>query len=154
MLRSYFAYKMLCCRFIFHLLLLLWSSFSGAFVLHAPPAFLSNNKISSTRASSIKSEIEPLLLRTCKGQVRLSVDDVCHWFESCIFSCQAVERTPVWMMRQAGRHMKVLNLQDCCVKSLSDVSYGLCSQEYRDLCAKHKTFRERSENADLATEIR
>lgn len=25
---------------------------------------------------------------------------------------------------------------------------------YRDLCLKHKTFRERSENADIATEIR
>jgi hypothetical protein len=27
-------------------------------------------------------------------------------------------------------------------------------QEYRDLCKIHKTFRERSENADVATEIR
>ena len=35
------------------------------------------------------------------------------------------------MMRQAGRHMKV----------------------YRDLCKVHKTFRDRSENADVATEI-
>jgi len=35
------------------------------------------------------------------------------------------------MMRQAGRHMKV----------------------YRDLCKIHKTFRDRSENADVATEI-
>ena len=34
-------------------------------------------------------------------------------------------------MRQAGRHMKV----------------------YRDLCKIHKTFRDRSENADVATEI-
>jgi uroporphyrinogen decarboxylase len=54
---------------------------------------------------------DPLLLRACRGEV--------------------VERTPVWMMRQAGRHMK----------------------EYRDLCINHKSFRERSENADLATEI-
>ena len=38
---------------------------------------------------------------------------------------------PLWMMRQAGRHMQI----------------------YRDLCKKHKTFRERSENADVATEI-
>lgn len=44
---------------------------------------------------------------------------------------EKVERVPVWMMRQAGRTMK----------------------DYRDLCIKHKTFRERSENADLATEI-
>lgn len=55
---------------------------------------------------------EPLLLRAAKGE--------------------KVERTPVWMMRQAGRHMKV----------------------YRDLCATHKTFRERSEIPDVATEIR
>lgn len=57
-------------------------------------------------------EQEPLLLRAAKGE--------------------KVERAPVWMMRQAGRHMKV----------------------YQDLCKKHKTFRERSENADVATEIR
>jgi uroporphyrinogen decarboxylase len=54
---------------------------------------------------------DPLLLRTARGE--------------------KVERVPVWMMRQAGRHMKA----------------------YRDLCQKHKTFRERSENADIATEI-
>jgi len=42
-----------------------------------------------------------------------------------------VERTPVWMMRQAGRHMGV----------------------YRDLCKEHKTFRERSETAEVAVEI-
>ncbi|CAD7695630.1 unnamed protein product [Ostreobium quekettii] len=54
---------------------------------------------------------EPLLLRAVKGQ--------------------AVERPPVWMMRQAGRYMKA----------------------YQDLCVKHPTFRERSENTDLAVEI-
>ncbi|KAK9833719.1 hypothetical protein WJX74_003651 [Apatococcus lobatus] len=42
-----------------------------------------------------------------------------------------VHRPPVWMMRQAGRYMKV----------------------YQDLAKKHPTFRERSENADLSTEI-
>jgi len=42
-----------------------------------------------------------------------------------------VERPPVWMMRQAGRYQKV----------------------YQELCKKHPTFRERSENADLAVEI-
>ena len=55
--------------------------------------------------------VEPLLLRAARGE--------------------KVESVPVWMMRQAGRHMQV----------------------YRDLCKKHKTFRERSENADVATEI-
>jgi len=54
---------------------------------------------------------EPLLLRAAKGQ--------------------KVERPPVWMMRQAGRHMKV----------------------YRDLIAKYPTFRERSEIPEVSTEI-
>eukprot|EP00873_Tetraselmis_striata_P012868 jgi/Tetstr1/433132/TSEL_022464.t1 len=56
---------------------------------------------------------EPLLLRVARGE--------------------AVERPPVWMMRQAGRYMQI----------------------YRDLCKKpgSTTFRQRSENADLATEI-
>jgi uroporphyrinogen decarboxylase len=42
-----------------------------------------------------------------------------------------VERPPVWMMRQAGRYMKV----------------------YRDLRDQYPSFRERSENPDLAIEI-
>ena len=54
---------------------------------------------------------EPLLLRAAKGE--------------------RVERVPVWMMRQAGRHMQV----------------------YRDLVANHPTFRERSEVPDLSYEI-
>ena len=53
----------------------------------------------------------PLLLRTARGE--------------------SVERPPVWMMRQAGRYMKV----------------------YRDLRDKHPSFRERSENPDLSYEI-
>lgn len=44
---------------------------------------------------------------------------------------EKVDRPPVWMMRQAGRYMKV----------------------YQDLCKKHTTFRERSENVDLAVRI-
>lgn len=44
---------------------------------------------------------------------------------------EPLERPPVWMMRQAGRYMKV----------------------YRDLRDKYPSFRERSENADLAIEI-
>lgn len=54
---------------------------------------------------------KPLLLRTACGET--------------------TERPPVWMMRQAGRYMKV----------------------YRDLRDRHPSFRERSENADLAIEI-
>mmetsp|Transcript_3594 Transcript_3594/g.9991 ORF Transcript_3594/g.9991 Transcript_3594/m.9991 type:complete len:411 (-) Transcript_3594:26-1258(-) len=44
---------------------------------------------------------------------------------------EEIERPPVWMMRQAGRYMKV----------------------YQDLARKHTSFRERSENTDLSTEI-
>jgi uroporphyrinogen decarboxylase len=53
----------------------------------------------------------PLLLRAARGE--------------------SVERPPVWMMRQAGRYMKV----------------------YRDLRDRHPSFRERSENPDLSYEI-
>jgi hypothetical protein len=60
----------------------------------------------------MSSTFDPILLRAARGE--------------------KVERPPVWMMRQAGRHM----------------------QAYRDLCKTHKTFRERSENADISTEIR
>ncbi|KAL8240982.1 hypothetical protein R6Q59_014337 [Mikania micrantha] len=44
---------------------------------------------------------------------------------------QDVERPPVWLMRQAGRYMK----------------------SYQQLCEKHPSFRERSENVDLVVEI-
>lgn len=44
---------------------------------------------------------------------------------------EPLERPPVWMMRQAGRYMKV----------------------YRDLREKYPSFRERSEDPDLAIEI-
>jgi uroporphyrinogen decarboxylase len=53
----------------------------------------------------------PLLLRAARGE--------------------NVERTPVWMMRQAGRYMKV----------------------YRELRDRYPGFRERSENAEIAIEI-
>ncbi len=57
------------------------------------------------------TELLPLLLRAAKGET--------------------VSRPPVWMMRQAGRYMKV----------------------YRDLRDKHPSFRDRSENPDLSYEI-
>lgn len=53
----------------------------------------------------------PYLLRAARGEV--------------------LDRPPVWMMRQAGRYMKV----------------------YRELRDKYPSFRERSENPDLAIEI-
>ncbi len=57
------------------------------------------------------SDSLPLLLRAARGE--------------------SVERPPVWMMRQAGRYMKV----------------------YRDLRDRYPSFRERSENPDLSYEI-
>ena len=57
------------------------------------------------------TEALPLLLRAARGE--------------------SVERPPVWMMRQAGRYMKV----------------------YRDLRENHPSFRERSENPDLSYNI-
>lgn len=89
---------------LFVLLLVLMENVAVAF----------QTKTGSTRsgASNLKMGAEdPLLLRAARGE--------------------DVDRVPVWMMRQAGRHMQI----------------------YRDLCKKHKTFRERSENADVATEI-
>jgi uroporphyrinogen decarboxylase len=60
---------------------------------------------------SSETSADPLLLRAARGEV--------------------VERVPVWMMRQAGRHLQV----------------------YRDLCKTYKTFRERSEIAEVAMEV-
>jgi len=64
-----------------------------------------------SKGSSDKTPKDPLLIRAAKGE--------------------KVERTPVWMMRQAGRHMA----------------------EYRDLCKKYPTFRQRSEIPEVAVEV-
>lgn len=65
----------------------------------------------TVKADAVASTEDPLLLRAVRGD--------------------KVDRPPVWLMRQAGRYMKV----------------------YQDLCKKHPTFRERSENVDLSVEI-
>lgn len=65
----------------------------------------------SSEASTSQSSKDPLLLRAARGE--------------------PVERVPVWMMRQAGRHMQV----------------------YRDLVKTYPTFRERSEIPEVSFEI-
>lgn len=55
--------------------------------------------------------VDPLLIRAARGE--------------------KTERVPVWMMRQAGRHIA----------------------EYRELCKKYPTFRQRSEIPDVAVEV-
>jgi hypothetical protein len=84
----------------------------GVINTNKPSRFSYKSTTSDVLSSSKVSTPDPLLLRVARGE--------------------KAERTPVWMMRQAGRHMKA----------------------YRDLCAIHKTFRERSEIVEVATEIR
>jgi uroporphyrinogen decarboxylase len=67
--------------------------------------------LNSGEASMTGQDQVPYLLRAARGET--------------------LDRPPVWMMRQAGRYMKV----------------------YRDLRDKYPSFRERSENPDLAIEI-
>jgi uroporphyrinogen decarboxylase len=68
------------------------------------------DSVAEKKADGGKTQ-DPLLIRAAKGE--------------------KVERTPVWMMRQAGRHIK----------------------EYRDLCKKWPTFRQRSEIPEVAVEV-
>ncbi|GMH79301.1 hypothetical protein TL16_g08098 [Triparma laevis f. inornata] len=78
----------------------------------SPHISLSSTSLSSAPAPYVsKHSSDPLLIRAARGE--------------------KVERPPVWMMRQAGRHIK----------------------EYRDLVKKYPTFRERSEIPEVAVEV-
>ena len=68
---------------------------------------------------------DPLLLRVARGDFRCSKDDILD------NKLPSNYHTPIWIMRQAGRHMKV----------------------YRDLIPKYPTFRQRSETPSISYEI-
>jgi Uroporphyrinogen-III decarboxylase len=78
--------------------------------LHLSAATTENTSSSNQNDASSTTK-DPLLIRAARGE--------------------EVERTPVWMMRQAGRHIA----------------------EYRELCKKWPTFRERSEIPEVAVEV-
>jgi uroporphyrinogen decarboxylase len=79
--------------------------------LHQTAHFSTTEAAASSSTANGSGTKDPLLIRAARGET--------------------VERTPVWMMRQAGRHIK----------------------EYRDLCQKYPTFRQRSEIPDVAVEV-
>lgn len=79
--------------------------------LHQTARFSTTEAAAASSTANGSGTKDPLLIRAARGET--------------------VERTPVWMMRQAGRHIK----------------------EYRDLCQKYPTFRQRSEIPDVAVEV-
>lgn len=72
---------------------------------------MTETSTSASSASTATNAKDPLLIRAARGE--------------------STERTPVWMMRQAGRHIA----------------------EYRELCKTYPTFRQRSEIAEVAVEV-
>lgn len=99
--------------FILSCLLPATKAFSPAARRHSVAQELRSSTLADapSTASDVPETTDPLLIRAAKGQ--------------------KTERTPVWMMRQAGRHIK----------------------EYRDLVKKYPTFRERSEIPEVAVEV-
>jgi hypothetical protein len=96
---------------MFRRILLLQGCYSAFFLLEL---FLWNDIVvlaSSTSSSPKSSVVDPLLLRAARGE--------------------DVERFPVWMMRQAGRHMLA----------------------YQNLVYQYPTFRERSETPEISRRI-
>ena len=81
------------------------------FSLKAVEASGQETASSSSAAGERAQAMQPLLVRAIRHE--------------------QVERPPIWLMRQAGRHMNA----------------------YRELCKRHPSFRERSEVAALSTEI-
>ena len=75
------------------------------------PLFASVEQATSPASTAKGSVQDPLLIRAARGE--------------------KTERTPVWMMRQAGRHIA----------------------EYRELCKTYPTFRQRSEIPEVAVEV-